>query len=75
MSDNMDDLIKNVKNMVDSGNIPEDIKQMINNLNYNSNIENQQTQNNNNSFNNNNTSNIDPNTILKIYPPPSVNIL
>ena len=38
MSNNMDDLFANVKKMVDSGNIPDDIKQMMNNLqnNYNS---------------------------------------
>ena len=33
MSNNMDDLFANVKKMVDSGNIPDDIKQMMNNLN------------------------------------------
>ena len=32
MSDNMDDLFANVKKMVDSGNIPDDIKQMMNNF-------------------------------------------
>lgn len=32
MSDKMDDLFNNVKKMVDSGNIPDDIKQMMNNL-------------------------------------------
>ena len=32
MSNNMDDLFANVKKMVDSGNIPDDIKQMMNNL-------------------------------------------
>lgn len=32
MSDKMDDLFANVKKMVDSGNIPDDIKQMMNNL-------------------------------------------
>ena len=32
MSNNMDDLFANVKKMVDSGNIPNDIKQMMNNL-------------------------------------------
>ncbi len=31
MSNNMDDLFANVKKMVDSGNIPDDIKQMLNN--------------------------------------------
>ena len=32
MSNNMDDLFANVKKMVDSGNIPDDIKQMMNNF-------------------------------------------
>lgn len=36
MSNNMDDLFANVKKMVDSGNIPDDIKQMMNNLQSNS---------------------------------------
>ena len=37
MSNNMDDLFANVKKMVDSGNIPDDIKQMMNNLQNNAN--------------------------------------
>ena len=37
MSDNMDNLFANVKKMVDSGNIPDDIKQMMNNFQNNSN--------------------------------------
>ena len=36
MSNNMDDLFANVKKIVDSGNIPDDIKQMMNNLENNS---------------------------------------
>ena len=32
MSNNMDELFVNVKKMVDSGNIPDDIKQMMNNM-------------------------------------------
>lgn len=36
MSNNMDDLFANVKKMVDSGNIPDDIKQMMNNMQNNS---------------------------------------
>ena len=32
MSNNMDDLFANVKKMVDSGNIPDEIKQMMNNI-------------------------------------------
>ena len=42
MSNNMDDLFANVKKMVDSGNIPDDIKQMMNNLQNNSNPPNPQ---------------------------------
>ena len=37
MSNNMNDLFTNVKKMVDSGNIPDDIKQMMNNMQNNSN--------------------------------------
>lgn len=41
MSNNdMNDLFANVKKMVDSGNIPDDIKQMMNNLQNNSNSQN-----------------------------------
>ena len=40
MSNNMDDLFANVKKMVDSGNIPDDIKQMMNNFQNNSNSSN-----------------------------------
>lgn len=39
-NNNMDDLFANVKKMVDSGNIPDDIKQMMNNLQNNSNSQN-----------------------------------
>ena len=35
-NNNMDDLLANVKKMVNSGNIPDDIKQMMNNLQNNS---------------------------------------
>ena len=49
MSENMDDLIKNVKKMIDSGNIPDDIKQMMNNL---QNQSNQNNSSNNNDINN-----------------------
>ena len=41
MSNNdMNDLFANVKKMVDSGNIPDDIKQMMNNLQNSSNSQN-----------------------------------
>ena len=69
MSNNMDDLFANVKKMVDSGNIPDDIKQMspemINNL---SSMLNSSTQNSNNHNSNNSTSNLnfDMNTIMKM---------
>ena len=42
MSNNMDDLFANVKKMVDSGNIPDDIKQMMNNFQNSSNPPNPQ---------------------------------
>ena len=46
MSDNINDLFANVKKMVDSGNIPNDIQQMMSNL-QNSSNNNTNTQNNN----------------------------
>ena len=49
MSNNMDDLFANVKKMVDSGNIPDDIKQMMGNLQNNSNTQNSATSNENSS--------------------------
>ena len=69
MSNNMDDLFANVKKMVDSGNIPDDIKQMMNNLNNS----------NNNSSNNTNQSprinNTDLNNILNQVSPEMINNL
>ena len=69
MSNNMDDLFANVKKMVDSGNIPDDIKQMMNNLNNS----------NNNSNNNTNQSpsinNTDLNNILNQVSPEMINNL
>lgn len=59
MSDKMDDLFNNVKKMVDSGNIPDDIKQMMNNLQ-------------NSSSSNNNT---DINNILNQVSPDMINNL
>ena len=59
MSDKMDDLFNNVKKMVDSGNIPDDIKQMMNNLQ-------------NSSSSNNNT---DINNILNQFSPDMINNL
>ena len=52
MSNNMDDLFSNVKKMVDSGNIPDDIKQMMNNLQNNTSNSNTNTTPNENNLNN-----------------------
>ena len=64
MSNNMEDLFANVKKMVDSGNIPSDIQQMMNNL--------QNTSNNNNSAEN---SSPDLNNILSQVSPEMINNL
>ena len=61
MSDKMDDLFNNVKKMVDSGNIPEDIKQMMNNLQ--------------NSPNQNTNNNVELNNILSQISPDMLNNL
>ena len=52
MSNNMDDLFSNVKKMVDSGNIPDDIKQMMNNFQNNQNSNTQNSNDLNNVLNN-----------------------
>ena len=52
MSNNMDDLFANVKKMVDSGNIPDDIKQMMNNFQNNQNSNTQNSNDLNNVLNN-----------------------
>lgn len=70
MSDKMDDLFANVKKMVDSGNIPDDIKQMMNNLQNSSNNSNV-----NNATNSNNNSNPDLNNILSQVSPEMINNL
>lgn len=61
MENDMSDIINNVKNLVDSGNIPDNLKDIINNL---------QNSNNNNTTNNitseNNNVDFDINTILKM---------
>ena len=61
MSDKMDDLFANVKKMVDSGNIPDDIKQMMNNIQSTS--------------NNSNNNNADLNNILNQVSPEMLNNL
>ncbi len=67
MSNNMDDLFANVKKMVDSGNIPDDIKQMVNNFQNN-----MANPNHDNSTNNNND---DINNILNQVSPEMLNNL
>ena len=69
MSNNMDDLFANVKKMVDSGNIPDDIKQMMNNLN------NSNKNSNNNTNQNPSINNTDLNNILNQVSPEMINNL
>ncbi|MCI8587174.1 MAG: hypothetical protein HFJ49_01010 [Clostridia bacterium] len=67
MADNMEDLMSNVKKMVDSGNIPPEIQQMMNSL--------QNSSNNSNSVSNNsdNNNNIDFNKVLSQVSPEMLN--
>jgi len=67
MSNNINDLFANVKKMVDSGNIPDDIKQMMGNLQNNSNTQNSATSNENSSP--------DLNNLLSQVPPEMINNL
>lgn len=62
MSNNMDELFANVKKMVDSGNIPDDVKQMMNNFQASSN-------------NQNNSQTPDLNNILNNFSPEMINNL
>lgn len=62
MSNNMDELFANVKKMVDSGNIPDDVKQMMNNFQSSSN-------------NQNNSQTPDLNNILNNVSPEMINNL
>ena len=71
MSDKMDDLFANVKKMVDSGNIPDDIKQMMNNLQNSSNSSN----NTSNSTGSNENRSPDLNNILSQVSPEMLNNL
>lgn len=66
MSEDLSDLIKNVKSMMDSGNLPDDVKYILNNLNSSSNIDNTSVASSNNNSKNSNNLNIDMNTILKM---------
>ena len=69
MSNNMDDLFANVKKMVDSGNIPDDIKQMMNNLNTSNSTSN------NNTSQSSNFNNTELNNILSQFSPEMINNL
>lgn len=85
MADNMDELLANVKKMVDSGNIPVEVQQMMNNLqnssnstdSSNSSSSNTGGSNSNNSNGNNsgNNSNVDLNNILSQVSPEMLNNL
>ena len=67
MDNNMDDLLNNVKNMMNNGNIPPEIQQMMNNIkNYSSN---------NNSSQNSTSQNMDLNKILSQVSPDMINNL
>ena len=67
MSDKMDDLFASVTKMVDSGNIPDDVKQMMNNLQGSSNSGSQ------NPMSNNGSNNMDINNILSQVSPEMLN--
>ncbi len=71
-NNNMEDLFANVKKMVDSGNIPDDIKQMMNNLQNNSNA---QSSYNSTSSTSNSNSTPDLNNILSQVSPEMLNNL
>ena len=70
MSEDLSDIVNNVKNMMDSGNIPENVNELLNNLNSNS----KKTSNNmlskkssdNTSSNKGNELNIDIGTVMKM---------
>ena len=69
MYNNMDELFANVKKMVDSGNIPNDIKQMMNNLN------NSNSNSSNNNHQNPSINNTDLNNLLNQISPEMINNL
>lgn len=62
MANNMDDLLNNVKNMIDSGNIPPEIQQMMNNMK-------------NNNSNASSSENMDINNVLSHISPEMINDL
>ena len=69
MSNNMEDLLKKKKKMVDSGNIPDDIKQMMKGLQNNSNSQNSQPS------SSSTNSNADLNSLLNNISPEMINNL
>lgn len=69
MSNNMEDLLTNMKKMVDSGNIPDDIKQMMKGLQNNSNSQNSQHS------SSSTNSNADLNSLLNNISPEMINNL
>lgn len=69
MSNNMEDLLTNMKKMVDSGNIPDDIKQMMKGLQNNSNSQNSQPS------SSSTNSNADLNSLLNNISPEMINNL
>ena len=68
MSEDLSDLIKNVRNIVDSGNIPDNMKEILNKLNSSENntIVGNSKSNSGNTTNNSNNLNIDIDTVLKM---------
>lgn len=68
MSEDLSDLIKNVRNIVDSGNIPDNMKEILNKLNSSENntIVGNSKSNSGNITNNSNNLNIDIDTVLKM---------
>lgn len=68
MSEDLSDIVNNVKNMMDSGNIPDNIKEILGNLNNNtSNSESiMSNKSSANTSSNNNDLNIDIGTIMKM---------
>jgi len=62
MDNNMSEMINNVKKMVDSGNLPPDIQNLVNNKSSNNNFD-------SNNNNNNNNNSVDFNDMLNKIPP------
>ncbi len=77
MSDKMEDLFANVKKMVDSGNIPPEVKQMMNSFQNqdSNNTSNSDFANKSNSNSNNNNSTTDLNNLLNQVSPEMINNL